>query len=313
MDAAHSKYYVIQSWMVNTLNLKGLDLLIYAIISGYSQDEESEFYGSLSYLTEMTGCTKRGIIKSLSYLVENEFIIRRETMVSGIKTARYRVNFKKLEEMEQSSQVVNSVHHPMNSVHPENNLNINNNIYINNAHEEDFEVFWDAYPKHTNTSKKEAYKKFCKAIEKTDLQTILNAIELQKKTKQWIDGYIPMATTWLNQEKWNDEVEIYSAPEGQKRYYSEEETSWKAANWLSKKLHMIYPTIKPVSENILQIWASVFDKLEVEGGHSPEEILSLMRYAFQNDFWQTKITSPWDIRKHYVKLLAQAEKDGWFN
>lgn len=328
MDTANSKFFVVQSWMVSKLGLKGLDLLLYAIIAGYSQDEESEFYGSLTYLSEMTGCTKRGIIKSLNYLVENEFIIRHNVTVNSINTTRYRMNYKKLSDMEQSSQVVNSVHGvvnsvhtPVNSVHTENNLNknnINNNIYISTRareYENEFDKFWEAYPKHTNTSKKEAYKKFCKALEKTDIETILNAIENQKKTRQWIEGFIPMATTWLNQERWEDEVEIYTEPEEKapKKTYTENDTAWKNANWLSRKLNSLHPTIKQVSDDILQVWASVFDRMETEEGHPAGEILRLMKYAFQDDFWQTRITSPWEVKKHYVKLLAQAEKDGWFN
>ena len=73
--------------------------------------------------------------------------------------------------------------------------------------EEKFNAFWKAYPKHTNTSKKNAKEKLEKALRKTDIDTILNAIERQKKTRQWIEGYIPMATTWLNGEHWDDEIE----------------------------------------------------------------------------------------------------------
>ena len=40
----------IQGWMVTELGLKGNELIIYAIIAGFSQDGESNFHGSLSYL-----------------------------------------------------------------------------------------------------------------------------------------------------------------------------------------------------------------------------------------------------------------------
>lgn len=73
--------------------------------------------------------------------------------------------------------------------------------------DEQFAAFWKAYPKHTNTSKKKTKEKFERALKKTDLDTILSAIERQKKTRQWIEGYIPMATTWLNGEHWDDEIE----------------------------------------------------------------------------------------------------------
>lgn len=80
-------------------------------------------------------------------------------------------------------------------------------ISNSNSLEEQFDIFWKAYPKHTNTSKKKTKEKFERALKKTDLDTILSAIERQKKTRQWIEGYIPMATTWLNGEHWDDEIE----------------------------------------------------------------------------------------------------------
>lgn len=70
-----------------------------------------------------------------------------------------------------------------------------------------FEDFWKAYPK--KKAKGTAEKAFEKAIKKTDLQTILNAIEIQKTTAEWKKDsgqYIPYPATWLNAECWNDEV-----------------------------------------------------------------------------------------------------------
>ena len=96
-----------------------------------------------------------------------------------------------------------------------------------------------------------------------------------------------------------------------KKVYSEDETAWKAADWMSRKLNAMHPTIQQVSPDTLQTWASVFEKIEKEDMHSPEEILEVMRYAYQDDFWSMNISSPWDLRKNYLKLLARAEKDGW--
>ena len=71
----------------------------------------------------------------------------------------------------------------------------------------DFEIFWTAYPK--KKSKETARKAFEKAIKKTDLQTMLDAVEKQKTTSDWMDQngqYIPYPATWLNAGAWEDEV-----------------------------------------------------------------------------------------------------------
>lgn len=45
-------FVCIQGWMISELHLKGNDLLVYAIIYGYSQDGSSCFSGGLQYLAD---------------------------------------------------------------------------------------------------------------------------------------------------------------------------------------------------------------------------------------------------------------------
>jgi hypothetical protein len=78
-----------------------------------------------------------------------------------------------------------------------------------------FVQFWNAYPKHR--AKKVAFKAFCK-LQMTDelFATIISAVEAQKKTQDWRkEGgqYIPLASTWLNQARWEDEIEIKRSPD----------------------------------------------------------------------------------------------------
>ena len=70
-----------------------------------------------------------------------------------------------------------------------------------------FEVFWKAYPRKTN--KGFAKKVFVKLkIDDELLCKILKAIEQQKRSEQWKNPqYIPHPSTWLNGERWEDEVQ----------------------------------------------------------------------------------------------------------
>ena len=54
-------YVVVQPWMVTDYNLNGNKLLIYALIWGFSQDEQSCFYGSVSYIVEYFQLSKRAV------------------------------------------------------------------------------------------------------------------------------------------------------------------------------------------------------------------------------------------------------------
>lgn len=71
-----------------------------------------------------------------------------------------------------------------------------------------FKNFWEEYPK--KKSKGEALKSFKKIKPSEELfQIIINQLNLFKKTKEWQknDGqYIPYPATWLNQKRWEDEI-----------------------------------------------------------------------------------------------------------
>ena len=71
---------------------------------------------------------------------------------------------------------------------------------INNK---DFDLFWEHYPK--KVGKKKVQDKFNSNNYPIDL--ILKNLELQKKSDQWQNQqYIPNPETYLNQERWTDEV-----------------------------------------------------------------------------------------------------------
>lgn len=70
-----------------------------------------------------------------------------------------------------------------------------------------FKEFWNAYPRKDD--KKRAWAKF-KAIKNLDkvFPDIMADVENKKKSAQWNENggkYIPMPSTYLNNERWNDE------------------------------------------------------------------------------------------------------------
>lgn len=79
-------------------------------------------------------------------------------------------------------------------------------VTIVTADAEGFDEFWEAYPR--KTSKAEARKAWNKLKPNEELrEKMLASIEAWKNTDQWREPrYIPHPSTWLNQERWNDEV-----------------------------------------------------------------------------------------------------------
>lgn len=68
-----------------------------------------------------------------------------------------------------------------------------------------FAIFWMIYPK--KVGKGYAQKCYKKALNKVSLEKIILAIEKQRKSVEWKDKkFIPNPSTWLNQERWDDEL-----------------------------------------------------------------------------------------------------------
>lgn len=82
-------YFCVQSWMVTELKLKGTELIIYAIIYGFSQDGKSYYSGSASYLAEFAGVTTRAVFNILGKLCERNLLRKQEKIVNGIKLVDY--------------------------------------------------------------------------------------------------------------------------------------------------------------------------------------------------------------------------------
>lgn len=70
-----------------------------------------------------------------------------------------------------------------------------------------FIVFWDEYPKKRG---KGAAEKAWKKIDPAVVPDLMKALEKHKMSADWTkDGgkYIPYPATWLNQRRWEDEIE----------------------------------------------------------------------------------------------------------
>ena len=75
--------------------------------------------------------------------------------------------------------------------------------------EKRFERFWTAYPR--KVGKKEALKAFTRASpDDALLERMLTAVEKYKRSDQWTrdaGAFIPNPATWINQERWTDEIQ----------------------------------------------------------------------------------------------------------
>ena len=79
--------------MITKLKLKGNELLVFALIHGFSQDGENRFKGSLRYLIEWTGLDKSTVIKLLKQLVDKQYINKFEYEKNKVRYCEYTSNY----------------------------------------------------------------------------------------------------------------------------------------------------------------------------------------------------------------------------
>ena len=91
-------YIQIEGWMANKLHLVGNELIIYALVYGFSQIENHTFHGSLQYICDWTNISKTSCISNLKKLVDKKLIIKNEKEINGIKFCEYSANLNSIQE-----------------------------------------------------------------------------------------------------------------------------------------------------------------------------------------------------------------------
>lgn len=84
-------YIVIQGWMLTDLKLKGNELMVYAIVYGFSKDADGQYFtGSLQYIVDWTNSTKRTVLTCLQSLESKGFIEKKDVFINNVKFCKYR-------------------------------------------------------------------------------------------------------------------------------------------------------------------------------------------------------------------------------
>lgn len=186
-----NEYIVIQGWMLNKLNLKGNDLLVYALIYRYSQDGEHKFYGSLQYLADWTNSTIKGVQNNLKNLLEAGFIFKNKLGDSKNSPSEYWINTSILEnsnESQKDNNIYKNDYMKQSSIGMEqssNNINnynkIKNNLFISkDINKQVVEVLQtDIYFSKNRTSK--SYK-----VLQTWLSLYIDDLEIRSCLMDWL-------------------------------------------------------------------------------------------------------------------------------
>lgn len=84
-----TNYITSIAWM-NDIGVSSLEERdAYALVYGFSQDNETEFQASLDYIAEWLMCSKRTAIKVMNSLDEKGLVEKRKTTISGVTFNKY--------------------------------------------------------------------------------------------------------------------------------------------------------------------------------------------------------------------------------
>lgn len=128
----NENFITIFGWMVNELRLKGTELLVYAIIYGFSQDCVSEYKGSQNYIAEWCNVDRITVNRVLKNLVKKGLIEKTDIILPNRqKMVTYRAN-------KNATGCNKMLHGVCKNVTGGGNKMLHNNITDNNKHKDSY-------------------------------------------------------------------------------------------------------------------------------------------------------------------------------
>ena len=222
----NENYLTIQGWMINELDLSGNDLLCYAIINGFSQDGDSSFTGSSTYLSDSMNCSKPTVFKSLKSLMDKGYIKKEELYKYGSKFCEYYVSFTGgKESLRTTIEGIKKLNDPVKklntshkeSLHPPSKETLPNTITINTIDntiikkEERFnfrkELINYGFKENVISDWLEVRKKRKSSNTQTAFKAFINKINKSKHNKDYILETV-VENSWVSfQEDWIDNIQ----------------------------------------------------------------------------------------------------------
>lgn len=180
-------YVTIPMWMVTELGLKGSELIIYAVIFGFSQDGSTMYTGSAQYLADWTNTTKQSVFKVLKSLTDRKLIIRHEETRNGVMFVSYSYNPDALVTGDKQSLLGWSTKFTgvVNKVDGGSKQSLPNNIEDKLEYNKDYKleetrVSKDTLPKEKN-GKSAKTGPFDEVYGNSDVKTIIEYLNLKAK------------------------------------------------------------------------------------------------------------------------------------
>ena len=267
-------YITIQGWMITDFRLKGLELLCYAVIYGFSQDSETRMTGGLEYLQSCTFASRPTIIATLKKLVQKQLIIG-ETNITDCKRVFYHANLDLVKEVKNLNQgevkefnqgELNDLTKEVKEFNqPPFNIKRNSKEYIIKEAGEDFLLFWNTYDKKVKLQ--DAIKAW-KKLSNDDRTKAIAAIKPYQAAMRYEKQYFKYPSSYLNQRTWEDDFSDYTG----KTFYEIREDDTDKEKRFKEHMRKKHPAIEQVRCPLSM--CAYIDLANVYGSESVEQELT---------------------------------------
>lgn len=215
MEEKPNYYAVIPANVRYDNELRPNEKLLYGEISALA-NKTGVCYANNEYFSELYDVQVNAISTWIKHLKEKEYIKVEYEYETGTKEIKKR--YISLGGIQKDNTWYSKRYEGGIQKGEDNNTSINNTKEI---YKERFETFYKEYPK--KVSKQKTLQWFIKHKPDEELfNKIMSSLQKQKKTKSWLKDngqYIPFPTTWLNGERWEDEIDIEDNNEDRRVYF----------------------------------------------------------------------------------------------
>lgn len=160
--------------------------LILLMLANYSDENDSSF-PSYRHLASLCSCTERTAMRAIDSLIQMGLVKKEERYMKDGKQTSNRFILNRGDKIDTQGMTKSTP----NTIRD-----------IQRDYTEEFNQWWNLYPRRDGSKRKafEIYKKIIdKEISITDLYNVTNRFKQSMKGKE--EKFIPHATTWLNQRR----------------------------------------------------------------------------------------------------------------
>jgi hypothetical protein len=198
---AELRFSMIPEWIIDS-GVSDKAIRLYCVLARYADNETHRAFPSRETLAKRMGCHAKSVDRAASELLKigavtkkqrhNSSLVYTLMMSRGVDTDVQGVVTPVSRGVDTGVHLTRTTELEPENIEPLNDIN------------EQFNQFWSVYPR--KKGKGQARKAFEKALEKTDLQTILDGVHAYIANDVMDDPqFIAHPSTWLNGERWEDE------------------------------------------------------------------------------------------------------------